>query len=169
MALPQKKKISVLLTSVVLLISLVAVGIIWVPSLFGLKSYAIMSGSMEPNIPEGSMVYVKPFTEFDDYKVNDVVTFTDKTKNQSFTHRIVGIDRDDLAFYTKGDANEIEDLEPTPGYLAVGKVQMAVPLLGYAAAALKNTVIRIAVVIIYIAWAAIEVELFLTERKKKYD
>ena len=168
MATP-KKKISAMLTAVVLLFSLVAVGIVWFPSILGYKAYAIETGSMAPIIPEGSMVYVKPCSNFEDYQVNDVVTFTDDIKNQSFTHRIVAIDKDDYLFTTKGDTNEIEDLEPTSASLAVGKVKMAIPLLGYVASALKHTAVKIIIAVFYVAWAAIEIELFLTERKKRYD
>lgn len=162
-----KKKISAIMTAVVLFISLFAIGIIWFPSLLGYKTYAIETGSMEPTIKKGSMVYVEPCENLEDYQVNDIVTFTDEVKGQSFTHRIVAIDESDGFFTTKGDANEIEDLEPISSTYAVGKVRMTVPLLGFAAEFLKLTGVKIALALIYIAWAAIEIELFLAERKKK--
>jgi hypothetical protein len=46
---------------------------------------------------------------------------------------------------------------------------MSIPYLGYVAGFLKSTVVKIVIAVIYIAVAAIEIELFLTERKKKYD
>lgn len=167
MATP-KKKISAMLTSLVLLFSLVAIGIVWFPSVLGYKAYAIETGSMAPTIPQGSMVYVRPCNNFEDYKVNDIVTFTDKVKKQSFTHRIVSINEAEYEFTTKGDANEIEDLEPTSASLAVGKVKMAIPLLGYVASALKHTAVKIIIAVFYLGWAAIEIELFLTERKRRH-
>lgn len=169
MNLPQKKKISILLTSVIIFISVVAIGIIYAPTVFGYKAYAVVTGSMEPTIPEGSMVYVQPCSSFEDYQVNDVVTFTDTQKGQSFTHRIIEIDSRERCFTTKGDANNEADLLPTYFSLAVGKVKMSIPLLGYVAEFFKNTVVKIVIAVIYIAIAAIEIELFLTERKKKYD
>lgn len=165
----QKKKISILLTSLVIFIAVVAVGIVYAPSIMGLKAYSIETGSMATTIPEGSMVYVRPYVNFDDYKVYDIVTFTDPVTEKSFTHRIIEINSLDQTFTTKGDANNEPDLEPTPFTLAVGKVEFAIPLLGYAASFLRNTVVKIAIAVIYIAWAAIEIELYLTERKKKYD
>ena len=162
-----KKKISAIMTAMVLLFSLAAVGIVWFPSVIGYKSYAIESGSMEPTISEGSMIYVKPCTDFEDYQVNDIVTFTDNTKNQSFTHRIVAINDQEQLFSTKGDANEIEDLEPTSFVYAVGKVKMSVPYLGKIASLFKITGVKIGLALIYLAWAAIEIEIFITERKKR--
>lgn len=162
-----KKKISVFMTAIVLLISLVLVGIVWFPSFLGYKTYAIETGSMEPTIKQGSMIYVKPCENIEDYQVGDIVTFTDNTKKQSFTHRIVEIDMQDQLFSTKGDANKIEDLEPTSAVYAVGKVKMSIPYLGSVASFFKLTGVKIALALIYLAWAAIEVELFLAERKKR--
>ncbi len=165
----QNKNISIFLTAVVIFISVIGIGIVYGPMLFGMEAYSIETGSMEPTIPEGSMVYVKPCEKFEDYKVNDVVTFTDPKTSQSFTHRIVQIDSDNGDFTTKGDANEAPDISPTNVSLAVGVVQFSVPFLGYVAMFLRSTVVKIAVAVIYIAWAAIEIELYLAERKKSYD
>ena len=96
----RKKKISAMLTAVVILISLVGVGIVWFPSALGYKAYAIETGSMEPTIKQGSMVYVEPCSNFEDYEVDDIVTFTDKIQKQSFTHRIVSIDSVNRVFET---------------------------------------------------------------------
>ncbi len=165
----QKKKINALLTSLVIFVSVVCVGIVFLPSLMGLKAYSVETGSMAPIIPEGSMVYVKPCNSSDEYVEGDVVTFTDPLTGKSFTHRVIQVDSANREFITKGDANEEPDLKPTAFELAVGKVQLSIPLLGYAASFLKSTVVKIAVAVIYIAWAAIEIEIYLTERKKKYD
>ena len=165
----QKQKINVFLTSLVIFIVVVAVGIVYIPSIMGMEAYTIETGSMAPKIPEGSMVYVRKYFNFDDYKVNDIVTFTDNTTGKSFTHRIISINPVAETFKTKGDANTEPDLSPTEYIYAVGKVEFSIPYLGYVAAFLKNTVVKIALGVIYVAWAAIEIELYLTERKKKYD
>ena len=165
----QKQKISVFLTSLVIFIAVVAVGIVYAPSVMGLEAYSIETGSMAPKIPEGSMVYVRKYHSFEDYKVNDIVTFTDNVTGKSFTHRIISINPVAESFTTKGDANTEPDLSPTEYVYAVGKVEFSIPYLGYAAAFLKNTVVKIALAVIYIAWAAIELELFLTERKNRND
>ena len=54
------KKICNILSTVVLVVLLAAAAIIFVPMLLGYKEMAVLSGSMEPAIPVGSLIYVKP-------------------------------------------------------------------------------------------------------------
>lgn len=70
---------------------------------------------------------------------------------------------------TKGDANEENDLGKTSAEYAEGKVEATIPYLGYLVKFLRYTAVKIVIAIIYIAWAAIEIELFIAERKKAYD
>ena len=163
----QKNKISALLTAVIIFVSVVGVGIVYTPKILGLKAYTIETGSMAPTIPQGSMVYVRPCEDYSEYSVDDIATFTNLAGNESFTHRIVEIDESDMTFITKGDANADVDPSPTEIDYAVGKVEFAIPFLGYVSMFLRNTVVKIAVAVIYIAWAAIEIEVFLLERKKR--
>ena len=163
----RKKKINAFLTSFIIFISVVAIGLVIAPRLIGYSAYSIESGSMEPTIKEGSLVFVKKNFEFDSYKVDDIVTFSDTVENKSFTHRIIEIDSEKRTFDTKGDANNDKDPLPTDFTYAIGKVDFAIPYLGFAASFFRNRVVEIAVIIIYLAWMAIEIELFLTERKKR--
>ncbi|MCQ2483977.1 MAG: signal peptidase I [Clostridia bacterium] len=163
----KKQKINALLTAVIIFVSVICVGVVYAPKLMGYQSYSIETGSMEPTIPRGSMVYVKPISDPSEYCVDDVVTFSANDEQGSFTHRIVRIDSEKRTFETQGDANADIDISPTPFEFAVGKVQFAIPLLGFIAGFLRKTVIKIAVAVIYIAWAAIEIEVFIAERKKR--
>ena len=54
------KKICNILSTIVLVVLLAAAAVILVPMLLGYKEMAVLSGSMEPTIPVGSLVYVKP-------------------------------------------------------------------------------------------------------------
>lgn len=162
-------KINILLTSVVICVSVVAITLVYLPKIIGYEAYSIETGSMEPTIHTGSMIYVKPCNEFNDYNVGDVVTFSDNSSAKSFTHRIVGINETEQTFKTRGDANNTDDLEPTNFLYAVGKVKMVVPYLGYVSFFLRNTVVKIIAAVIYIAWTAIEIEIFITERKKRFE
>ena len=163
----RKRKINALLTAIVIFVSVVAVGIIYAPRIIGYQVYSVDTGSMEPTIKKGSLIYVKQYINFEDYKINDIVTFSDMTRENSFTHRIVDIDVTDRCFTTKGDANTDNDLTPADFINAVGKVEFAVPYIGYAALFFRNKYAMIAVALIYIGWAAIEIEVFLAERKKR--
>ena len=163
----RKKKISALVTTLLIFISVVSLGIVYMPRIMGYSVYSIESGSMAPTIPKGSLVYVKPYTQFEDYYVGDIVTFSDLTREKFFTHRIVGTDESAKAFTTKGDANADVDPSPAESIYAVGKVQFSIPFLGYAASILRKKTVKIAVAVIYIAWIAIEAELIFAERKKR--
>ncbi len=91
----------------------------------------VQSGSMEPYLPVGSLVIIKPALE---YRAGDVVTFGPDTKTQvPTTHRIVEARSEAGAqvFTTKGDANEEADPEPVARQDIIGKVIAHVPVVGY--------------------------------------
>lgn len=163
----RKKKISAFITTLIIFISVVSLGIVYMPRIMGYEAFSIESGSMAPTIPQGSLVYVKAYTEFEDYFVGDVVTFSDLSREKYFTHRIVSADESTKTFTTKGDANADVDPSPAESMYAVGKVQFSIPFLGYAASILRKKSIKVAVALIYIAWIAIEAELIIAERKKR--
>ena len=91
----------------------------------GTKVYAVVTGSMEPTIPNGSVVFVRPRKT---YQAGDVITaYLEGT--QTYTHRIVEIKGEHI--YTKGDANGSVDPSPTRQSRVVGKVILHLPLLGF--------------------------------------
>lgn len=165
----RKKKINMFSTSVVIFISVLLFGVVCLPRFFGYKTFYIETGSMEPTLKTGSLVYVETGFSFEKYQINDIVTFMSSDMSSCFTHRIVGIDRINQNFTTRGDANQTDDPDKISASLAVGKVQFCVPILGYVASALDRMPVRIAVFAIYAAWLIIEIELFLAERKMKNE
>jgi len=94
------------------------------------KLLIVQSGSMEPAIRTGSVVAVKPEAR---YKAGDVITFGDKGKDKTTTHRIVDIEvvTGKTYFITKGDANKTEDASKVPEEKVIGKVQASIPYAGY--------------------------------------
>ena len=93
------------------------------------KSLVVMSGSMTPKIPVGSVAIVKPAA---DIKVGDIVTFKDPREPKNLiTHRIVEIGENEI-IKTKGDANNAPDNWEVRKGDVVGKFLFSVPLLGYA-------------------------------------
>lgn len=169
MSRPPKKKINMLSTSVVIFISVLIIGVICIPRAFGFRTFYVESGSMEPTLKTGSLLYVKTGYSFEEYRPDDIVTFVSDDGKSSFTHRIVGVDYANCTFVTKGDANPTEDYEKADPSCAAGKVQYSIPCLGYVAKALDVVPVKIAVFAAYVAWAAIEIELLMTERKKKNE
>ena len=59
----------------------------------GLKTYKVLSGSMEPEYHVGSVVYVEK-SSIDDIEVGDVITFY-INDNTVVTHRVIDKDNDD--------------------------------------------------------------------------
>ena len=141
-----------------ILILLVLIGVFvvfsFVPFPGNYKVFTVMSGSMEPAIGTGSLVFVKPMG---DYNIGDVVTRRTTDPKVTITHRIVSKEeiQGQIAFETKGDANDSPDGEKFTEEGIVGKVFATIPYLGYPVSYAKTTpglillIIVPAVIIIY--------------------
>lgn len=97
------------------------------PRLFGYEIYEVVSGSMEPEIPVGSVIYVAA-AEPEDILEDDVIAF--RSGESIITHRVVTNRRLDGEFVTKGDANELEDMNSVPYESLIGRVEHHFPLVG---------------------------------------
>jgi len=93
------------------------------PILWGIKSYVVQTGSMEPALEVGSMVFTYPQKS---YKVGDVITFN--RGKITITHRIHNITS--AGFITKGDANNAADAQIVSKSNVIGKDVVVVPLIG---------------------------------------
>ena len=125
-----KKVWNIITTVVVVLVVMFAVLLIGV-RLFGVRVYSVISGSMEPEYPVGSLIYVKD-VDPSEVEVDDVITYVLPNETPS-THRVVRIDEENQLFYTKGDANQIEDGAPVHFKNLIGTPIFKIPYLGYAA------------------------------------
>ena len=125
-----KKVWNVISTTVVVFVVIFAVLLIGV-RLFGVQVYSVISGSMEPEYPVGSLIYVKEVNP-SEIKVDDVITYILPSETPS-THRVVRIDEENQLFYTKGDANETEDGAPVHFKNLIGTPVFKIPYLGYVA------------------------------------
>lgn len=103
---------------------------ITIPRAFGYEIYTVISGSMEPAIPTGSLVYVK-YIHPEEIQTEDVIAFYGTDADGSIvTHRVVSNSAAMGNFITKGDANSDNDMNPIPYANYIGKVQLSVPELG---------------------------------------
>ena len=80
--------------------------------LVGLTPYAVLSGSMEPEYPVGSLVYVKAVDPLD-VEVGDAITFS-LPSGTLVTHQVYQIDAESRAFRTQGIANIASDGSISP-------------------------------------------------------
>ena len=105
--------------------------------LMGYECYTVISGSMQPEYNVGDLLYVKD-ANVNTIKVGDPITFILNEDLVVATHRVVRIDAENQRFYTKGDANEIEDSEPVHFNNVIGVPQFSIPKLGYVSDFVQN-------------------------------
>ena len=123
------KKICGFLSTILLIVLFVLAVLLIGPTLLGMKSMAVLSGSMEPKIPVGSIVYVED-VEPSTLQAGDVITYS-ISGSTMVTHRVVNVDVENQSIITKGDANDVEDGAPVAFSQVIGKMKWHVPLLGY--------------------------------------
>jgi len=131
-----KKIWSVASTVLVVLVVLCAVFLMG-SRVMGYQVYTVISGSMEPNFRVGDLLYVKE-VPVGEIRVGDAITFVQNEQLVVATHRVVRIDAEKQLFYTKGDANEIEDGSPVHFRNLIGRAEFSIPLLGYVSDFVQN-------------------------------
>lgn len=100
------------------------------PMIAGYKPVVVLSGSMEPTYPVGSVIYYKS-TAFEKINEGDAITFK-VGEDTLVTHRVVVKNGLSQTFETKGDANETKDGSPVEYKNVVGKTwNICVPYVGY--------------------------------------
>ena len=126
-----------------LLVVVLAVGIavILVPAVTGSQALTVLTSSMEPNLPPGTMVIVKP-TDPADIEPGMVMTYQlESGKPLLVTHRVLQrlttVDGEYL-FITQGDANPQPDADPVREVQIRGTVWYAVPYVGWVATAISG-------------------------------
>ena len=149
-----QKIVSSILTLFTLVIS-VLVLLIVVPRLFQITPYAVISGSMEPNILVGDLVYAKK-TDPHGIERGDVITFVMNEDLVVATHRVVEIHKQEESFITKGDANDNKDAQPVHFKNVLGTVRFTLPLMGFVVVALKNKYLILILVFLYLSLALLE-------------
>lgn len=109
-----------------------------VPRIFGVELYTVISGSMEPEIPVGSLVFIEQ-SEAQDAQPGDVVAFYGARDSAAIiTHRVVENHVVTGELITKGDANQTNDMNPVDYDNFIGTVVFDVPGLGAVAQMLTS-------------------------------
>jgi signal peptidase len=135
---------------VILGIAAVVTIAVLIPRVTGAMPYVVLTGSMRPTMPPGTMVVVKPVKR-GDVSVGDVVTYQLKSGEPAVvTHRVVamGSFRHEPIFQTKGDANDVADERWVRQVQIKGVKWYAVPYLGYVTAAITGEQRRTALITI---------------------
>ncbi|KRF11494.1 S26 family signal peptidase [Nocardioides sp. Soil797] len=119
---------------VILCVVAILVVAVLIPRIAGATPYTILTGSMRPEMPPGTLVVVKP-TDVDDIGVGSVITYQlESGKPTVVTHRVVaqGVNgKGELQFQTQGDANNTPDEKWVKPVQIKGEKWYSVPYLGY--------------------------------------
>jgi signal peptidase len=136
--------VAAVLSWVVLLavLAFVVVAVV-LPRVAGGHAYTVLSPSMTPTYPPGSLVVVRP-VDVAAVGIGDVVTYQlHSGRPEVVTHRVVAISTGtdgSVALTTKGDHNAEADPAPVvPGQVR-GMVWFGVPLIGYVGSWLTGSV-----------------------------
>ena len=123
------------------LVLFVAAVVIVIPRAAGATPVTVLTSSMEPTLPPGTLVVVKP-TAIHDIHVGEVITYQIRSGDpEVISHRVIGITSsttNGLTFTTKGDNNAEADPPVVPAQVR-GVVWYSVPLIGYVNSALDQS------------------------------
>ncbi len=128
---------------VVVAIAAVVTVAVLIPRAFGGTPYVILTGSMQPSIPPGSLVVTRPVAA-DTLGLGQVITYQRASGEPTVvTHRVVaqGVSAaGEKVFRTQGDANTAAD----PGWIRPVQIRgerwYDVPYLGYLTSAISAPV-----------------------------
>ena len=117
----------------VALVTALVLAAVVVPRVAGATPYTVLTGSMTPTYPPGTLVVVRPVA-VGDIAVGDVVTYQlHSGESTVVTHRVVGIGwtgAGDKVLTTQGDANDVPDVDPVRPVQVRGEVWYSLPWVG---------------------------------------
>ena len=116
----------------------VLIATVALPLAMGWIPLTVTTGSMDPTIPPGSQVIVKPLkpAQAQTLDKGQVVTYQpDSGQRDLVTHRIIDVARvhGETVYRTKGDNNNAADPDPVRSVQVRGVVRYHVPYVGYIA------------------------------------
>ena len=147
-----------------------------IPRVSGSTPYTILTSSMKPTYPPGTLVVVKP-VDPQELGIGTAITYQFASGlPELVTHRIVATRQSgagELTFVTRGDNNGADDENPVQLGQIRGKVWYSVPYMGYVNNWLNGEQRRITVTVIVIGLAGYALFMFVgagvDHRKKRRD
>lgn len=118
---------------VILILLAALTAAVLVPRAVGGTAFTVLTGSMAPTYPPGTLIVTRP-VDATDVKIGSVVTFQiESGKPEVVTHRVIAVRMDAQGkpeFMTQGDANDTPDPDWRPAAAIRGEVWYAIPHLG---------------------------------------
>ena len=130
--------------SAALLLAVVAMALVLivVPKVAGATPLTVLTSSMEPLYPPGTLIYVLPVAPAD-IRLGDVITYQiESGKPAVISHRVIAINspaNGKRTFILKGDNNSIPDQAAVLPVQVRGRLWYSVPLLGWVNSALNGS------------------------------
>lgn len=115
--------------TILIVLVIVLCSLLVLPGIFNYQMFNVISGSMEPAVKVGSLIYVHE-GEPENIVEKDIIAFYGMPEGGIVTHRVVENNVVSGTFITKGDANDGEDPLPIPYDNYIGKVTKVVPYMG---------------------------------------
>lgn len=121
-------------------------------SIFGIKIFTVITGSMIPVYDIGDIIIVKEILP-EEIKVGDDIVYKGEKgsyKDKTITHRVETIDKDEEGNYkiiTKGVANRAQDPEINQTQV-LGKVIFDIPIVSYILKIITNVYVLIAIPVV---------------------
>ncbi|WP_420880420.1 signal peptidase I [Rhodococcus sp. (in: high G+C Gram-positive bacteria)] len=143
-----------------------------VPAVAGAERFTVLTGSMRPTYPPGTLVVVRP-TEVDGLAIGTPITYQlESGRPDVVTHRIISVRHNakgDISFLTQGDANDKPDPKPVRTEQIRGQVWYSIPYLGYVnnwLSGQKRAVTVAAVIVVLIGYALFNLVRDIQVRRK---
>lgn len=147
---PVTARILSIVGTVIIVLSLAASALLFIPGLFGINMFCIATPSMEPEIPIGSLVCVER-VDPQELEAGDIITYRDaQDPNVPVTHRVVENDLSQWELVTKGDANTQADPIRVSYGQVVGEVEFSLPVAGYLAVAASTAIGKLSIALLVI-------------------
>ena len=102
--------------------------------LVGIEPSVMLTGSMNPKIPVGSVCFINKNYSYDKIKVNDIIAYTEP--GQRVVHRVIA--KENGGYKTKGDNNKRADIAVITTENYYGKYVFSIPYLGYISTGLQS-------------------------------
>ena len=121
-------------------LGLIGALVILIPAVSGSTPMTILTGSMQPTYPPGTLIIVQPI-EPDAIVIGDPITYQiESGKPEVVTHRVVAISAtgSQLSFTTQGDNNAVADTNPVQAIQVKGTLWYAIPMLGWVNSAVSG-------------------------------
>lgn len=151
--------------------AIIAIAVL-IPRIAGATPYVVLTGSMRPTMPPGTMVVVRP-VKTGDVGIGDVITYQLKSGEPTVvTHRVVAMAkfRGEPIFRTQGDANNVADEKWVRQVQIRGVRWYSVRYLGYVTSAITNSqrqVALYAIVTFLLGYAAFMFSSEVRDRRRR--